>query len=216
MKLDTNITLVNHPLAAHNLAIIRSQETPRELFLNAFNRLSLILLAEGFKKLPLQESKIKTPVGSCYAEQLDESYEIILAPILRAGLALCQSAMKLLPQARIFHIGMYRDETTHKPVWYYDKTPADFKNHRVKIFILDPMLATGNSALNAVELFIKKGVPVQDITFISVLSAPEGVQLLKKAYPTLQIVTGALDEKLNEKAYIVPGLGDAGDRFFNT
>lgn len=217
MKPYPNVTVVDHPLVVHNLTLIRSKKTEREIFLNAFNRLSFFLLAEGFKNLPLQSVQIETPVESCNTFQLDDSQEIILAPILRAGLALTETAVSFLPQAHVWHIGMYRDEKTHLPVWYYDKTPPFFeKTDQLKVFILDPMLATGHSAFETVKLFIQKGIEIKNIVFISILSAPEGIELLQNAYPNLKIITAAIDEKLNEKAYIVPGLGDAGDRFFNT
>lgn len=212
-----NVIVVNHPLVAHNLSLIRDGKTSREVFLNAFNRLGSLLVLEGLKSLPLTPVEIKTPVATCRGCKVDESFSIVFAPILRAGLALSDVAVSLFPQAHVWHIGMYRDEQTHLPIWYYDKTPAIVENaHKMKVFILDPMLATGHSALSVVDLFVRKGINIQNITFICTLSAPEGVNLLQKAYPDLRIITGAIDEKLNEKAYIVPGLGDAGDRFFNT
>lgn len=210
-----NVTVVNHPILKHNLAVIRNKTTTREQFLSAFKKISYFLLETAFLKLPTKTVLIETPLETMKTKVIDEKYTYIIAPILRAGLALTETAVELLPQAHVLHIGMYRDEKTKKPVWYYDKTPTDLPR-KTKVFILDPMLATGGSALASVELFQKKGVDIKDMVFISVLSAPEGIKTLKDVYPDLKIVTGALDKCLNSNAYIVPGLGDAGDRYFNS
>ena len=210
-----NVYIPNHPLVSHNLAIIRDKNTEREMFLSAFKRISTLLVLEGLKHLPSNKKNISTPISETTTDVVDESYNYIIAPILRAGLAFTQTAVDFLPFAHVLHIGMYRDEKTHQPHWYYDKSPATFKE-KTKVFILDPMLATGGSALASVELFLKKGVKIEDIMFISLLSAPEGIKTVQRKYPELKIITGAIDKYLNDKAYIVPGLGDAGDRYFNS
>ena len=142
---------------------------------------------------------------------------MIIAPILRAGLGFCEVASELLPYANVHHIGMYRNEQTLEPVWYYDKIKKilDDKS-KVHVIILDPMLATGNSAIDAVKNFIKKGVREENIIFVCLISSPEGLEKLSSAHPKVRIITASLDEGLNSKGYILPGLGDAGDRIFNT
>ena len=212
-----SVTVVQHPLAQHNLAVIRDKNARCDIFKSAFNRLASILLIEAMKVLPLKSEEIETPLMKTSVQKVDSDYTVLFVPILRAGLGLSESALNLFPDAKVCHIGMYRDEKTFCPVWYYDKSPAQFDNpDKIKVFILDPMLATGGSALAAVELMLKKGILSENIVFVSVLSAPEGLQKLSAAYPGLQIVTTAIDDKLNERAYIMPGLGDAGDRLFNT
>ena len=210
-----NIFIPNHPILSHNLSLLRDKHTTREIFLDAFQRASSILIQEGFQFLPLEEKEIETPLTPTTVQKIDENYTYIIAPILRAGLAFTETAVNLLPQAHILHIGMYRDEETKEPVWYYDKTPSSF-SEKTKVFILDPMLATGGSAVTCIDLFIQKGINQEDIIFISLLSAPEGIKTVQEKYPNIKIITGSIDKHLNDKAYIVPGLGDAGDRYFNS
>ena len=210
-----NIFIPSHPILSHNLSLLREKETPREIFLTAFQRASSILIQEGFQFLPLEEKEIETPLTRTTAQKIDEDYTYIIAPILRAGLAFTETAVNLLPQAHVIHIGMYRNEETKEPVWYYDKTPTHFPK-KTKIFILDPMLATGGSSVACINLFIQKGIDQNDIIFISLLSAPEGIKTVQEKYPDIKIITGSIDNHLNDKAYIVPGLGDAGDRYFNS
>ena len=212
-----SVVIVRHPLAQHNLSLIRDKYASGDIFKCAFDRLASVLLMEAMKDLPLKNTQIETPLMKTSTLILDSDYTVLIAPILRAGLGLSETALKFLPDAKVCHIGMYRDEQTFKPVWYYDKSPAQFeKPDKIKVFILDPMLATGGSALAAVELMLNKGIQEKNIVFVSVLSAPEGIQKLINAYPEIKIFTTAIDEKLNEYAYILPGLGDAGDRLFNT
>lgn len=213
----SSVLLVNHPLAQHNLSLIRDKNNKGQVFKSAFDRLAEFLLHAATQNLPLTSASVDTPLMKTTTQVLDSSYEIILAPILRAGLGLSEVATKLISSATVYHIGMYRDEATFEPVWYYNKTPSEFKNpSKTKVFILDPMLATGGSALAAIDLFITKGVMPQDIVFVCVICAPEGLKLITQKYPQVQIITAALDDTLNENAYILPGLGDAGDRLFNT
>lgn len=212
-----SVVIVEHPLAQHNLSLIRDKNARGDIFKCAFDRLAILLLVEAMKNLPLKNTQIETPLMKTSAPTADSDYTVLFVPILRAGLGLSETASKLFPDAKVFHIGMYRDEKTFRPVWYYDKSPERFENpDKIKVFILDPMLATGGSASAAVELMIKKGIKETNIIFVSVLSAPEGIQKLTGVYPGIKIVTTAVDEKLNEYAYIMPGLGDAGDRLFNT
>lgn len=210
-----NIFIPKHPLVSHNLALIRDKNSEREIFLSAFQRVSFFLIQEGLKHLPQQEVEIETPLTKMKTQKIDSEYTYIIAPILRAGLALTETAVSFLPQAHVMHIGMYRNEETHQPIWYYNKTPMSFPQ-KTKVFILDPMLATGGSATACIDLFIQKGISQNDIIFISLLSAPEGINVVQEKYPDVKIVTGCIDNHLNDKAYIVPGLGDAGDRYFNS
>lgn len=214
-KKFSSVTIVTHPLAQHNLTIMRQKETNHELFTAAFRRLGRLLLQEAFKTLPVQNYPIETPLTACSMPMIDQNVPCLIVPILRAGLGLSELAADLLPSASVFHIGMYRDETTHLPVWYYDKTPVALMP-QTRVFLMDPMLATGHSALAALDLMTQKGVQVEQMTFVSVISAPEGLETVLDKYPNLRIITGAIDSYLNEKAYIVPGLGDAGDRLFNS
>ena len=212
-----NLIVLEHPLCEHNMSLLRDKNVNSDMFRNTLSRLAAMLIYEATKSLPLECCPVETPLTTCEAKKLEKKTEIIFVPILRAGLALSAVASEIIPDASIQHVGMYRDEETLKPVWYYDKTPVEFKNSQdVRIFVLDPMLATGNSAKETVALFVKRGIAVENITFISIISAPEGLEVLTKEFPALKIVTGKVDEKLNDRGYILPGLGDAGDRLFNT
>lgn len=210
-----NVFVPQHILVSHNLALMRDKNSSRETFLNAFKNLSTVLVQEGLSFLPKKEVEIETPLSKMKTKVIDSSYSYIIMPILRAGLALTETMVDFLPQAHVMHIGMYRNEETHQPIWYYDKTPEQFSKN-TKVFLLDPMLATGGSALACLDLLVKKQVLIENIVFVSVISAPEGINKVHQKYPDLKIITGAIDEKLNENAYIVPGLGDAGDRYFNS
>jgi len=211
------VKVIEHPIIKHNLAIIRDKNSDCEKFKNALRRITYSLIYEATSKLPLIKKTIETPLVSTECEVFDSRAQLIIAPILRAGMIFCEVAQELLPFANVHHIGMYRDEETLEPVWYYDKR-KEIKEDKDKVFVLllDPMLATGNSAVDAVENFISKGVKEENIVFVSLISSPEGIKRLNTAYPDVKIVTAALDEKLNSKGYILPGLGDAGDRIYNT
>lgn len=212
-----NVIVVNHPLCEHNLGVIRDKDINSDGFKNSMKRLATILVLEATKNLPLKQYCIDTPIKTCDVNKISDEYKIIFAPILRAGLAISDVASEIVPEASIQHVGMYRDEATLEPVWYYDKTPVLYDNpEKIKVFILDPMVATGNSAHAAVSLFLKKGILIENLVFVSILSCPQGLNLLTKAFPDLKIITAKIDKCLNEKGYIVPGLGDAGDRLFNT
>ena len=214
---ESKLNIVQNPVILTNLYIMRDKNTKSSEIRVAARKITSCLLYEASKSLPLVEKKVTTPISSCKTMVVDDKIEIIISPILRAGLIFTDQAVDILPQAIIRHIGMYRDEKTLKPVWYYNKLYSSITApEKTYVFITDPMLATGNSLLEAVKLYRTKGVPIQNIKAITIFSAPEGVKLLQKAYPELEIITASLDERLNDNGYIVPGMGDAGDRMFNT
>ena len=217
MEVLTNkLKILNHPLISHNLAIIRNENTSCEQFRNALRRITYFLIYEASKNLPTKEITLKTPLEETSCFVFDDDIQLILAPILRAGMVFCEVAQELLPFANVHHLGMYRDEETLEPVWYYDKRKKIKNVEKSKVIILDPMLATGNSLLEAIKLYADKGIPVKNIKCICIIAAPEGIENIQKHYPDIEIITAAVDECINEKGYIVPGMGDAGDRIFNT
>lgn len=214
---NNNVIVLNHPLCEHNLAVIRDKDINSDGFKNSLKRLATILILEATKDLPTKEYQIETPITKCNVNKISDEYKIIFAPILRAGLAISDVASEIIPDASIQHVGMYRDESTLEPIWYYDKTPIHYESpEKIKVFILDPMIATGNSAKEAINLFLRKGISIDNLTFVSILSCPEGLNFLTKLFPQLKIITAKIDNGLNDKGYIIPGLGDAGDRLFNT
>jgi len=206
-----------HPLISNNLAILRNKNTPSENFRRAVQKIAHVLFYKATKNLPVSTTSIETPLMTLQAEIIAPDAEIIIAPILRAGLIFSDAALEILPQARIHHIGLYRDEETLKPVPYYNNLPASFKSpKRTFIYLLDPMLATGGSAIAAVQMFTEMNIPQENITFVSLIASPEGIKRLTTKYDNINIVTASVDSGLNEIGYILPGLGDAGDRAFNT
>lgn len=211
------VKILNHPLVKHNLSIIRDKDSDCERFKNALKRITYSLIYEATSFLPTMKKTVETPLCETVCDVFDTEAQLIIAPILRAGMIFCEVAQELLPFANVHHIGMYRDEETLEPVWYYDKR-KEIKQNKDKVFVLllDPMLATGNSGKDAIENFISKGVKEENIIFISLISSPEGIKKITSTHPKVQIVTATLDEKLNSKGYIIPGLGDAGDRIYNT
>ena len=212
-----NVTILNHPIISHNLAIIRDKNTDCEKFKNELKRITYSLIYESTKNIPLVQKEIETPLMKTNCEVFDNEAQLIIAPILRAGMIFCEIAQELLPFANVHHIGMYRDEETLEPVWYYDKRKEIKKDkNKVQVIILDPMLATGNSAVDTIKNFISKGVLEKNITFMSLISSPEGIKKVQDNFNEVKIITASLDEKLNSKGYIMPGLGDAGDRIYNT
>lgn len=206
-----NVVLVNHPLVQHKLTIMRKKETSTNKFRSLLNEISTLLAYEVTRDFPVVEQEIETPMATMKAPVL-EGKKLTLVSILRAGNGLLDGMLQLIPSARVGHIGLYRDHTTLEPVEYYFKMPPDMP-HRQAI-VVDPMLATGNSASLAIER-LKKENPLS-IKFVCLLAAPEGIEVVRKAHPDVQIYTAAIDEKLNEKGYILPGLGDAGDRIYGT
>ncbi len=215
--LSKNICVINHPLVKHNLAVLRDEKTDGEKFRCALRRISYAVFLEASKNLPTETKKIKTPICECENDVIKNDINIIIAPILRAGMMFCEVAQEMMPQAHIHHLGMYRDERTLQPVWYYNKISEAPKNPKeTYVFVLDPMLATGNSSVDGVGNFVKKGIPQENITFVCLLAAPQGIERLNSVFPDVKIITCSIDKELNAKGYIVPGLGDAGDRIFNT
>ncbi|MBR5555208.1 uracil phosphoribosyltransferase [bacterium] len=211
------VRIISNPVVLLNLSTMRDKKTDSQGVRIATRKITRCLLYEASKNLPLVEKEITTPVATFKAKTIDPDINLIISPILRAGLIFTDEAIDILPQACIRHIGMYRDEKTLKPIWYYNKVPMEAKNpEQFYIYITDPMLATGNSLLEAIRLYADKGIPISNIKCICIIAAPEGIRNIQKYFPDVEIITAAVDEKLNEKGYIVPGMGDAGDRIFNT
>ena len=205
------LTLIKSSFIDYKLTILRNKKTPNSLFRQTMNETSYLIAAEVLKHLKYKQTSIQTPLTKTKGRDLSKS--VVIVPILRAGLGLVEGFVKLLPDAEKGHIGLYRDEQTYKPVEYLCKLPK-IKN---KIFIvLDPMLATGNSSIEAINLIKKSGVSPKNIKLISLLAAPEGIKNFKKSHKGLHLFTCSVDKKLNKKKFIVPGLGDAGDRYMGT
>ncbi|MCS7087804.1 MAG: uracil phosphoribosyltransferase [Thermoflexales bacterium] len=202
--------ICNHPLAQHKLTILRNQNTEPKKFREVVRELAAMLIVEATADLPTIDVPITTPIGEAVGKKLADNIGLI--PILRAGLGMVEGALEMLPQAEVWHIGLYRDERTLRPVEYYNKLPV---HPTVQVcLVLDPMLATGGSATATVDILKRWGA--QRIKFVGLIGAPEGVRRLSEAHPDVPIYLAALDERLNDKGYIVPGLGDAGDRQFGT
>jgi uracil phosphoribosyltransferase len=210
------VTVCTHPLLQHNLSIIRDINTSTDLFRSSIRRVANFILHEATAALPVIKSYVQTPVSKAEVKVLAPDIPILITPILRAGLVMADIAADLIPSASIYHVGLYRDEETLKPITYYNKLPSNIDYSHAQLFILDPMLATGGSAIAALEMVKQLGVLEKNIYFVCIIAAPEGIERLIAAYPEVRIYTGSVDERLNDKAYIVPGLGDAGDRMFGT
>jgi uracil phosphoribosyltransferase len=176
----------------------------------------MLILQQATETLPLSRAFVDTPITKTEVVVLSPDVPVLITPILRAGLTMCDVAMDLLPMASVYHVGLYRDEETLRPMTYYNKLPSTIDYSTAQMFILDPMLATGGSAVAALEIVSKLGVRQSNICFVCIIAAPEGIAHLTRQYPDIRIVAGAVDERLNDRAYIVPGLGDAGDRTFGT
>lgn len=205
------VNIMTHPLILHKISIMRDEKTTSLDFRNLLEEISLLMGYEVTRELKLTKCEIKTPIAKTSCFMLDGK-TIAIVPILRAGLGMVSGLSKLVPNAPIGHIGCYRDEATHNPVEYYCKLPTDISQREV--ILLDPMLATGGSAVMAIDFLKKRGV--KNIKFMCLVAAPEGIKKLHSAHPDVTIYAGALDEKLDKNCYIVPGLGDAGDRLFGT
>lgn len=206
-----NINVVNHPLITHKLSMMRDKNTNPKDFRQLLKEISLLMAYEVTRDLPLVDVEIETPITKFTSKMLG-GRSIGIVPILRAGLGMVDGVLELVPSAKIGHIGCYRDPETHMPVEYYCKLPIDVDQRTV--IVVDPMLATGGSASMAIDFIKQRGV--SDIKFMCLVAAPEGVKAINEAHPDVPIYSASLDEKLNEQAYIVPGLGDAGDRLFGT
>ncbi|MBQ0014956.1 MAG: uracil phosphoribosyltransferase [Oscillospiraceae bacterium] len=206
-----NIVITNHPLIQHKLSILRDKNTGNKEFRTLISEIAMLECYEATRDLPLKEIEIETPVAVAKQHDLDGK-KMAIVPILRAGLGMVDGIHTLIPSAKVGHIGLYRDPETLQPVEYYNKMPADMEERDV--IVLDPMLATGGSAIDAISQ-IKKLNP-KSIKFMCIISAPEGLKALSEAHPDVDIYAAAMDDHLNEHGYIVPGLGDAGDRIFGT
>lgn len=207
----SKVYVFDHPLIQHKTAIIRKTDTSTKDFRQLVKEIAMLMGYEATRELPLEEVDIETPICKTTVKML-KGEDIAIVPILRAGLGMVDGMLELVPNAKVGHVGLYRDPETHEPVEYYCKLPADIDKRQ--IFVVDPMLATGGSAVAAIDFVKARGG--KDITFMCLIAAPEGIEALQKAHPDVDIFIAAKDEKLNEHAYIVPGLGDAGDRIFGT
>lgn len=209
--MSKHLTIVEHPLVQHKLTLMREKDTSTAVFRQLLREISMLLAYEVTRDLPLEDKAIQTPLVEMQAPVL-KGKKLALVSILRAGNGLLDGVLELIPSARVGFVGLYRDEETLKPVQYYFKVPVGMENRRV--IAVDPMLATGNSSVAAIDLLKQSGAT--DIRFLCLLAAPEGVARMQEAHPDVPIITAALDERLNELGYILPGLGDAGDRMFGT
>ncbi|MBE6030767.1 MAG: uracil phosphoribosyltransferase [Firmicutes bacterium] len=205
------VYVFDHPLIQHKTAIIRKTDTTTKDFRELVKEIAMLMAYEATRELPLKDVEITTPICDTTVKMLDGE-DIAIVPILRAGLGMVDGMLALVPNAKVGHIGLYRDPETHEPVEYYCKLPADIEKR--EIFVVDPMLATGGSAVAAIDFVKQRGG--KNIKFLCLIAAPEGIEVLTKAHPDVDVYIAAKDEKLNEHAYIVPGLGDAGDRIFGT
>ena len=208
----TGVTVLDHPLIQHKLPLMRDKRTPTILFRQLLREIALLLRHEATRDLPIGTEMIETPLTRMQAPVI-AGKKVALVAVLRAGLGMVEGLSELIPGARIGHIGLYRDPVTHKPVEYFVKLP----DTEDRLFLLcDPMLATGGSAVAAIDKLNERGVPDSRIRLVVLVAAPEGVAVVRKAHPTVPIFTASLDERLNDHAYILPGLGDAGDRLYGT
>ena len=206
-----NVTLLNHPLLKHKISILRDEKTPTSEFRQVVKEIAMMEGYEALRDLETKEVLIKTPIEET-KQPVVEGKKLCFVPILRAGMGMVDGFTALVPTARVGHIGLYRDEVTHEPHEYYCKLPNNLEEKQ--IYVLDPMLATGGSAIDAVKLLKQHGA--KHLHFVCIIAAPEGVKAFCEAYPDIPLTVGALDRQLNENAYICPGLGDAGDRIFGT
>ena len=209
--MERKVIIMDHPLIQHKLSILRDVSTSTKEFRDLVNEIAMLMIYDATRDLPLQDKNVQTPCGVAHCKEI-AGRKLAFVPILRAGLGMVEGALMLVPSARIGHIGLYRDETTLEPVEYYCKLPKAIEERDV--FVVDPMLATGGSAIDAISQ-IKKRNP-RSIKFLCIIAAPEGLEALEKAHPDVDIFAAGMDDHLNENGYIVPGLGDAGDRIFGT
>ncbi|MGN0165518.1 MAG: uracil phosphoribosyltransferase [Lachnospiraceae bacterium] len=209
--MNDNIIIMDHPLIKHKITRLRDKNTGTNEFRSLVNEIAMLMGYEALRDLPLKEEEIETPIEKCTAPVI-AGRKLAVVPILRAGLGMTNGILSLVPTAKVGHIGLYRDEVTHEPHEYYCKLPNPI-NERV-IVVTDPMLATGGSAVSAVDFIKQHGG--KNIKFMCIIAAPEGLKRLQEAHPDIQIYVGQLDRELNSDAYICPGLGDAGDRIFGT
>ena len=206
-----NVYIMDHPLIQHKIGLIRKKETGTKDFRQTISEIAMLICYEATRELKLVDVEIETPICQTTVKELSGK-KMAIVPILRAGLGMVDGMLNLIPAAKVGHIGLYRNPETLKPVEYYCKLPADCAEREV--FVVDPMLATGGSSVAAIRMLKEKGC--RNIHFMCIIAAPEGIQAMKEAHPDVDVYVGALDERLNDHGYIVPGLGDAGDRIFGT
>lgn len=205
-----NLYILDHPLIQQKLCFLRAKETDSQFFRVLINEVAALMVYEITRKLPVKEREVETPLEKTTGRIL--ASPVTLVPILRAGLAMCDGILSLIPSARVGHVGLYRDHDSHQPVKYYMKFPPDLALN--EIIVIDPMLATGGSAAEAIDYVKASGG--ESISFVCLVAAPEGVKFLAQRHPDIPVYTAALDRQLNDRAYILPGLGDAGDRIYGT
>ena len=208
---ELNVNVIDHPLIQHKLTIMRRKETSTKGFRELLREIAMLMTFEVTRGFPVKDIEIETPVAPCIGKQIDGK-KLVVVPILRAGLGLLDGVLDLIPSAKVGHIGLYRDPETLKPVEYYCKMPRQLDQRT--LLVVDPMLATGGSASAALTMLKEKGA--KNLALMCLVAAPEGVKLVNEEHPDVPIFTAALDERLNDHGYIVPGLGDAGDRIFGT
>ncbi|HIW81680.1 MAG TPA: uracil phosphoribosyltransferase [Candidatus Acetatifactor stercoripullorum] len=206
-----NVIIMDHPLIQHKIGLIRRKETGTKDFRQTIGEIAMLICYEATRNLQLDDVEIETPICKTRVKAL-KGKKMAIVPILRAGLGMVDGMLQMIPAAKVGHIGLYRDPQTLKPVEYYCKLPADCAEREV--FVVDPMLATGGSSVAAIQMLKDRGC--RNIHFMCIIAAPEGVKAMREAHPDVDIYIGAMDEKLNDHGYIVPGLGDAGDRIFGT
>lgn len=207
----SKVVVMDHPLIQHKIGVIRKKETGTREFRDMISQIGVLITYEATKDLKLQDVEIETPICKTTVKEL-AGKKLAVIPILRAGLGMVEGVLAMIPSAKVGHIGLYRNEETLEPIEYYCKIPKDCDERDV--FVVDPMLATGGSAIAAIQMLKNRGV--KNMRFLCIIAAPEGVKKLQEAHPDVDIYIGALDDHLNENGYIVPGLGDAGDRIFGT
>lgn len=209
----SKLVVIDHPLVQHKMAMLRDKDLGTKGFRELVNEITMFLGYEVTRDLSMEDIEIETPLVKT-TQKVIAGKKLAIAPILRAGLGMVDGMLLLMPAAKVGHIGMFRDEETLTPQEYFFKMPQDI--HEREVIVVDPMLATGGSAIMAIDSLVKRNVKAESIKFVCLVAAPEGVKALQDAYPEVDIFSGALDEKLNEDGYILPGLGDAGDRLFGT
>lgn len=209
---DLKVNIIDHPLIQHKLTMMRKKTTGTKDFRELLEEISMLMTYEITRDFPLKDVEIETPVAKCMGKELADTRKVCVVPILRAGLGLQSGVVNMIPAAKIGHIGLYRDPETLKPVEYYCKMPSDIAERTM--LVVDPMLATGGSAAAAITMLKEKGA--KKLILMCLVAAPEGVRVINEEHPDVPVYVASVDEKLNEHGYIVPGLGDAGDRIFGT
>ena len=209
----SKVHVFDHPLIQHKLSILRDKNTSVKEFRELISEIAMLMCFEATRDLPLEEIDVETPVATAHCKHI-AGKKLAIVPILRAGLGMVDGMVTLMPNVKVGHIGLFRDPQTLEPVKYYFKMPPDISERDV--IIVDPMLATGNSSVHAVNVLLKRGAMEDNIKFLALVAAPEGVEVFFKAHPNIDLYVASVDEKLDKNAYIVPGLGDAGDRIFGT